>query len=489
MFKKNKNRKTLGRRGRKSDTSALSFCDRSNKKNIKTIWGAGTSFVKRSFCLLFLKDKAPKKRKQATKERPFPEIRDYFNNLSDFLDSGWGNAEIHSSAFAELQRIERFLQGIRRIGKLLLVFSYKMTIFGLIIILVYSLSPLALSAPQSISVTTKINWERGSLNDVSTESLVDSIQLKSEGTWTARVWAPPFDTVGAGSSTEIVRNYMYVSRGYSDKAFWRYDTENNDWDEIEDLPFPAYYGADMAKDNEGNIYMTFRGFSQNFYQYDIDNEEWSQLPDLPDTVWTGSGIAFDGEDFFVNRGNNSTDFWKFDVSENAWANLAPTLANISTGANLVYGENGYLYLNRGANTQDFYRYNIGDNQWETRTGTPSTSYRFNGEQKAAYHDGYIYYFKSAGTTDFLRYNISGDSWEILNNSPLAANYCSLVFNDNDDLVYALRGNGTYDLWKFDPLIGSSGDWIGPEQVMNGTGTIGTGGDLLWNKQTGTGGRL
>ena len=58
----------------------------------------------------------------------------------------------------------------------------------------------------------------------------------------------------------MVDNYLYVMRGYSDKAFWRFNTESSEWETMPDLPMPSYYGANMLYDQNGNIYMMFGFF-------------------------------------------------------------------------------------------------------------------------------------------------------------------------------------------------------------------------------------
>ncbi len=340
-------------------------------------------------------------------------------------------------------------------------------------------------APYSKSVSTEAEWGKGTVTDVSLDSATDAIQLASEGTWTARTWTQPPDSIGQGSSSIFVGNDLYVMRGYADKAFWKYDSVLNDWTELGDLPFPAYYGADMVGDGAGGIYAIFGGYSKKFYHYDTATDEWTALPDLLDTIWTGGSIGFDGTDPYVLRGNNSTDFWRYDVSAGEWQSLAPISATASTGASLIYGQDGYFYTPRGANTLTFYRYNIASNTWSAMANI-TTSYTFNGNEKGAYANGHLYYLRSGATNSFLRYTIASNTWTVLNTAPATVDNTSVAWNENDDLLYVLRSAGTYDFWKFDPALGATGDWVGPQQVSNNTVTMGTGSDLLWNGVTGAG---
>jgi hypothetical protein len=372
-------------------------------------------------------------------------------------------------------------------AKVAWMFSWRSGVVALVAVLAVYIGGMNVSgAPYARTITTEAEWGLGTVTDVSLDSATDAIQLAAEGTWSARTWAVPPDTVSAGASAVFFGNDLYVMRGLSDKAFWKYDSVLNEWTELSDLPFPAYYGADMVTDStNGLLYVIFGGFSKKFYSYEIATDTWTGLPELLDTPWTGASIGFDGTNPFVLRGNNSTDFWKYNVALGEWQSLAPISLAVSQGASLVYGYDGNFYTPRGANTLTFYRYNIATNTWSVRADATAGN-QFNGNQKGSYANGFIYYPRSAGTTAFLRYSIAGNSWAVLAVMPATVTNVPTAFNANDNMIYVLRSSGTYDMWKFDPTIGATGDWVGPQQVLNNTGTIGTGGDLLWNGVTGAG---
>ncbi|MEF3691830.1 MAG: hypothetical protein V3574_02100 [Candidatus Moraniibacteriota bacterium] len=358
---------------------------------------------------------------------------------------------------------------------------FRLSAMAIVAVLIFSSTYQVLSAPKSKTVTTQKEWEAGELNNLSTESRGDAIQLKSDGNWSSRTWAPTPDTISFGSSSVLVDNYLYLTRGYADKSFYRYDINENKWDILADLPQATHYGCDLAYDNNGNIYFIFGGYSKDFYKYNIEEKEWIKLPDLLDTIYTGASIEFDGNDMFIARGQASTDFWKFDISESSWYNIAPSPATLNTGSTMVYGQNGNMYVTRGSNTQTFYQYNIAGNTWSNLS---NTGININGENKGVFFDDYIYILRSGGTSNFLRYDIGGNNWIALSDSPQVNNYSSLTFNSQKNLIYAIRGNATYDVWKFDPSLGTTGEWIGPKDMP---GVVNTGGDLIWNKVSGAGG--
>ncbi len=397
-------------------------------------------------------------------------------SLSEFLSKHSAQSESYGKKYWQRYYFSVWLKKFRKvIVKTLLLIraaSWRFSVSLGALLLIFSILPSVLSAPHSVLVDTKTQWEIGTQTNTSTLSANDSLQLASTGTWAARTWAVPPDTISAGSSSIFVGNSLYVMRGLSDKAFWKYDSIANKWTELKDLPFPIYNGADMVADEtNGKIYVIFGGYSKKFYNYDIATNAWTAMPDLLDTIWTGGSIGFDGTNLYVMRGNASTDFWRYNMALGEWQSLAPVTLAVSAGADLVYGLDGNFYTPRGGNTLTFYRYNIATNVWSQKTDITAAN-QFNGSQKGAYANGYIYYARAAGTTGFLRYNIATSAWDVLAVTPAVATDNSIAFNPNDNLLYFLRGGGSYDLWKFNPALGVTGDWVGPQQVVSNTiGTV------------------
>ncbi|MFA7319000.1 MAG: hypothetical protein WC022_00145 [Parcubacteria group bacterium] len=389
-------------------------------------------------------------------------------------------------------------QIFRQVFKAGFKFSYRAISVLAIAFLVYGISPAALCAPKSVAITTKADWDLGQFSGVTTQNSVDSIQMEPSGTWTARTWASPEDTIGFGHSSVMVGDYLYVFRGYSGDTFWRYDTIKNTWSTMAGLPQPAFYGADMTYlASTGKIYAMFGGYSQKFYSYDIDSNSWTKLTDMLDTPWTGAAMEGNGTSIFIVRGNASTDFWEYDTVSSSWINRPPITAAVGAGADIVNGQDGNLYLVRGSGTQTFYRYDIAGHRWyATVAQLPSTcgaaanaACTFGNEQKGVYRNGKLYFMRSNGTQDMLQYDISGNAWTALTTdmTPQAVNYGSLTLNTNDNLIYAFRANGTTDFWKFDPDAASGQKWVGPKQVQTTAGvlsTVGTGSDLVWNQNYG-----
>jgi|GEM_PF-713014 len=354
------------------------------------------------------------------------------------------------------------------------------------LLIIFSVLPSVLSAPRSISVSTRAQWEAGTQSNTNALSSSDAIQLSSVGSWNARVWSPTPEPINAGHSSVSIGNYTYITRGQADKAFWRYDNSKNKWETMPDLPQPAYLGADMTYlSSTGDIYMIFGGYSLKFYKFSTTSQTWTKLTELLDAPYSGAAIENDGTNIYFARGNSSTDFYKYDVASDQWLNRAPVTATVSTGGDLVNGQDGFLYILRGNLGAQMYRYNMASNLWENRTAITAA---IAGDQRGAYANGYLYFLRSGSTNTFYRFDIAGNSWLALAGTnefaPMATNSSSLSYNSSENRIYGFRSVGTTDFWKFNPAQGTNGEWINPKQLMDGTLGFGTGGDLIWNGQVG-----
>ena len=100
---------------------------------------------------------------------------------------------------------------------------------------------------------------------------------------------------------------------------------------------------------------------------------WTSLTNTPAAIDAGGALAAVGTDaIYVLRGNNTTDFWRYNISSKSWdTNLAQAPAAVSNGGSLVAVGSNTLYAFRGGNTADFWKYDIALNTWTTQTTTPS----------------------------------------------------------------------------------------------------------------------
>ena len=487
------------------------------------------------FSLKFLKKQNKEAKKQLVIEQ---------ESLGEFLSKHSARNESYGEKYWKRYYLSVLLKKIHKtIAKALIVIrgaSWRFSVSLGTLLLVFSILPFALSAPHSTSVATIEDWKAGATTTVDVSDVNGSIKLQPDGSWNARVWGVPQQNYSAGgfsngSSSVLIGQYVYITKGVGTRIWFRYDTKRDAYDLLPELPFTLGVGSDLGFDGNNTIYLTFGAYSKKFYKYDIVNQSFTQLPDVLDTICGGSNVESDGTNVFINRGCGATDFWKFNVAENSWENEAPVTGTTSTGASMVKATNGNFYMLRGNGTKNFYKYDIVANTWTTLANSPDfsrfSSAALNHEQKGTfYHNSsdnkdYVYYLNSwEGTpssgadngvyvyyTYMMRYNITDNvwsSWNVADDAPTGYIYnSSMQYNPADGLLYVFRGAGSYDLWKFDPQggtvgVGTSGKWVGPQMVNEGQTTsnsvnsssvlnaaLGTGSDLIWNGVTGAGGYL
>lgn len=129
---------------------------------------------------------------------------------------------------------------------------------------------------------------------------------------------------------------------------------------------------------------------------------------------------------------------------------------------------GFLYALRGTPVCRCI-YNLSTNVWSTGTFIPAAPA---GEQRAAFANNYIYVLRAGSTNTFYRYSVVATTWLSMTGTnefaPMMTNYPSLSYSSTENKIYAIRGLNTTDMWKFDPTLGTNGQWVGPKQVLDGT---------------------
>lgn len=317
-------------------------------------------------------------------------------------------------------------------------------------------------------LSSRLDFENGVFNNVEYNESSSGISLKSDGSWVPKTISTPHLPLTVGTAIASDGEYVYVLVGRQN-YFMRYKPGENKWQVLETPIKMPGAGASMTVLGD-YIYVVWGEYQRDFSKYSIKDNTWSAMPNLPALTYGGASIETDGTNLFILRGYNTTDFWKFDMSQNNWALVASTPASMYYGTDLVYHE-GFLYTPRGGNSTSFYQYDIANNTWITRANTPIAFYD---DHNMDVVDGYIYGLRDRSTTDFYRYNISANTWQTITEAPATTRYGGVVYNEADDMLYVVRGNNTYDIWKFD--VGTT-SFLGPAWAPN---TFGSGADLIYS---------
>ena len=210
---------------------------------------------------------------------------------------------------------------------------------------------------------------------------------------------------------------------------------------------------------------------------------------MPDSCDSGGTVLW------ALKGNNSTEFWKYDVSCDTWIQKQDITwlgHKPKDGATLTADVGGKLYATKGGSTHEFWKYDIATNAWTQARDVPGRKVRKGASATLAIVGTvpYVYLLKGSGTCQFYRFNIPADTWDTLAWAPAGTpvrrfNQGSCIAFDGDTTIYVLKGryndfyaystaSGTWTTKSSLPLVGSSskpvktgygaalaccGDWI------------------------------
>ncbi len=226
-------------------------------------------------------------------------------------------------------------------------------------------------------------------------------------------------------------NYVYATQGNNTLAFWRYDVEQDSWEELPDVPSGVSGkkikgGTDvqyLTLEDTGYVYL-LKGYRTEFYRYNVRSEEWQTLADAPmgrRGKWDkGSWLVVDDDqDYLYAHKAKYHELWAFDIRGDSWQD--DSLA-------------GMPMMN------------------------PHTLRRKKSKDGGcgAWYDSTIFALKGGNTQEFWRYYLSGDSWQFLDTIPALGvtgrkkrvKYGADIEGFCDGVFYALKGNKTLEFWRY-----------------------------------------
>jgi N-acetylneuraminic acid mutarotase len=337
-----------------------------------------------------------------------------------------------------------------------------------ILIALFSLPQIAFAESFSILDSTDDILGTGINNNITQVQEGTGVELESAGYWGALSWRTPDKGIGVGAAFATDGRYVYVVRGVADVLFWRYDPDEDSWEELSNLPKGAYYGADIQY-LDGYIYALFGGYQKTFARYSIEDDSWEEMIQYPDLTYQGTSMTTDGTDIYAITGNNTQNFYKYSVLDDQWTPLTGSPLTLNYGADLVYID-GYIYTPRGINTNIFYRYDIINENWTTLSTIPDL---IRDDIDITTDGQYIFLAKEYNSTDFYRYEILTNTWTVIASAPAASRYAGVQYLAHDGYVYFFRGNNQSDFWKYDI---NEDVFIGPADAPD---TLRTGSDAFY----------
>ncbi|MFO7650558.1 MAG: SBBP repeat-containing protein [bacterium] len=183
-------------------------------------------------------------------------------------------------------------------------------------------------------------------------------------------------------------------------------------------------------------------------------------------VKDGGALAFSGDSFvFAFKGNNTVEFYRYNIRAREWAAMEsiPPVGStgskkrVKAGGNLEPDTSGRIYALKGNNTQEFWRYSPTGDSWRELANFPTlaSGRRVKGGSGMAYVPSLnrIYAVKGNSTFDFAYFDIRGGAWSAGPSVPAGdrnkkVKDGSVFAYDGDSTLYLLKG-GTYEFYSYD----------------------------------------
>ena len=214
-------------------------------------------------------------------------------------------------------------------------------------------------------------------------------------------------------------------------------------------------------------------------------------------VKKGAAMAEADNVVYAAKGNNTTEWWAYAPTPNAWSQLpdVPMALKQGTGAaTVMVGDTACVYVLMGDNTFSFYRYNTlrAANPWDKMADAPAglsgKAYKKGSCLAAAQSyssygsDSSCVYALKGTYNEFYRYNVATNTWTTLPPLPLIGNSgTKKKAGDGTSLaclngtVYCLKGNNTLEYWTYTP----DSSWGQAEDMLIGLGrNVKAGGALV-----------
>lgn len=296
------------------------------------------------------------------------------------------------------------------------------------------------------------------------------------GTWTmhpmtpiANIWDYPIPLAYDGS------RYAYILLGAEMRPdFHRFDFQTNSWSSPSlMLPDQDNTGNHQSIIYDGNHTLYYAGgpYGSNtnrMYKFDTNTNVAEQIGSQFGTNSGYNGVYRNNNLYLLDSGN--TVFQRYDLSSNTYIRLADLSTTPGGGADLVDGEDGYLYLVFGNNRTNFQRYNIATNTWSSLTSSPQSVSSGGGAVRVGRS---IYVVAGNGSAFFMRYDTDNGTWSTLPSLPNGSLSTGAFITGDKTRYLFISTNGRFDstarkLYRYDTTTAEwqrLADMPGPGKVL------------------------
>jgi hypothetical protein len=223
---------------------------------------------------------------------------------------------------------------------------------------------------------------------------------------------------------------VYVVKGNNTVEFYRYAVDSLAWTRVRDVPYGGSGRKVKAGDMvgvpvTGGTHCYFlKAEANEFYRYSTIDTLWHQLSLPPNDLsgkWKkGSFLVFDGSHTIYAHKAKYHTMWTYNTSNDSWSSTAlpgmPFVGRAGRSRKSKDGAcggflNGFVYSLKGGNTQEFWRYDTTSRAWaEMETipqyGSSNARRRVKGGGDMVAANNVLYALKGNKTREVWKYTPS-----------------------------------------------------------------------------------
>jgi hypothetical protein len=192
---------------------------------------------------------------------------------------------------------------------------------------------------------------------------------------------PVTSAAGASSVSDDRGTDRYIYHLLGAAQFWRYDTWTDSWQQLASPPTVSFAAGvamcfDPSRGTAGYIWLSTALTSSPWHMFayfDIASNTWTSRAAVSGlgAAWAAdAGLIHTcstynvagNDDYIYLVGNNSTTWYRYSVTGNAWSSMSPVLPATAGAGCAIIWPFGYntdrLYYFRGATTASLYSFTI-----------------------------------------------------------------------------------------------------------------------------------